>query len=444
MNRKIIFSLLSLLLAKASFSQDTIHTFNLVQAQAYALENSYQAQTAELDIEKAERKRKETIAIGLPQLNAEASYQSYIQQPVQLVPGEFFGQPGEFAEVSFVTEQQMSAGATANQLIFDGSYIVGLQASKVYLQLSKNQKLLSDIEVKNQVAKAYAQVLIAERNASILGENLKNLEQSAYETSELYKSGFLEEQDSEQLELLVANIKNSHDNALRQVDISKNLLKFQMGKPISESIVLTDSLEGILSQTAPQGFLNTEFDVKQHIEYKSMLTQQQATELLWKREKTNYLPRISAFYNYQQNSFSDQFDFFTNAKWYPTQVWGLNLSLPIFSSFGRYHKVQQAKIEMLKVEINRQQISEALQLEVENSRSEYVFAFNQYEAKKRSIDLAQRIYNKTKIKFEEGISSSLELTQASNQLLESQGEYVSASFQLINAKINLDKALNNY
>lgn len=445
MKSKLLLKLSLLCLFSISISVVNAQQFSLEEAQQYAVEHSYQARSANLEVEKSQRKVKETISTGLPQVNATASYQNFLELPRQLVPAEFFGgREGEFAEVVFGTEQQMGFDLRATQLLFDGSYFVGLQASKVYLELSKNDQRKTETEIKQMVTQAYGNVLVTEENIEILKQNMENLQSQLDETKALYENGFAEEQDRDQLELLLANAKNAYEQALRQKDISRNQLKFMMGIDINSEIELTDQLDEITISNAGESLLNTEFDVKNHIDYKVLSTQEQASKLLFKQEKSTYLPKLSAFASYQQNSYSNEFNFFDDSRWFPTEVVGLNFSMPIFSSLGRNQRVQQAKIEMEQVGVAKKQMEQQLLIQVENARSEYTFALSQYNTAKENLKLAERIYNKTKIKYEEGVNSSMDLTQANNQLLDTQGNYINAALQLINAKSNLDKALNNY
>jgi outer membrane protein TolC len=445
MKNKFMQQLSLLCIFTIAFTVAKAQQYSLEEAKQFAVEHSYQAQTADLEVDKSRRKVKETISTGLPQVNATASYQNFLELPRQLVPAEFFGgNEGEFAEVVFGTEQQMGFDLRATQLLFDGSYFVGLQASKVYLELSKNDQRKTETEIKQMVTQAYGNVLVTEENIEILKQNMENLQSQLEETKALYENGFAEEQDRDQLELLLSNAKNAYEQSIRQKDISRNQLKFMMGIDITTEIELTDDLDAITIHNSNEDFLSKEFDVTTHIDYKVINTQERASELLLKQQKSTYLPKLSAFASYQQNSYSNEFNFFDDSRWFPTEVVGLNFSMPIFSSFGRNQRVQQAKIEMQQVGVAKKQVEQKLLVELETARSEYTFALSQYQTAKDNLTLAERIFNKTQIKYDEGVSSSMELTQANNQLLDTQGNYINASLQLINAKSNIDKALNNY
>jgi outer membrane protein TolC len=415
----------------------------LQQAQGYAIQNSYMSITAEKDVQIADRQVLETIGTGLPQVNASANFQKYLQTPLSLIPADVFGgTEGEFSEVFLGTDMQAGANLRIEQLIFSGSYIVGLQASKTFLQISKNDKKKTAIEVKNMVTVAYGNAVVALRNVEILKENVESLEQSAFEIGELYKNGFAEEQDKDQIDLTLANVKNAQEQAVRTVVVVNNQLKFVMGMDINSTLTLTDDLGVVTSLSSSQDYLTKEFDVNSHIDYQIINTQEKATSLLLKQQKSTVLPSLSAFYNLSSNAFANEFDFLDNKRFYNGQLVGLNLNIPLFSGFGRMTRIQQAQLNLEKIEVAKRQVEQQLTINAQNSKSQYTFALSQYKTTEGNLNLAQRIYNKTKIKYEEGISTSLELTQANNQLLQSQTSYISAAVQLIQAKSNLDKALN--
>jgi outer membrane protein TolC len=448
LNKLITLSLFSFLFATAN-AQDSTQTyqFTLKQAQDYAVLNSYQTLSAMKDVEKSERKVWETTAMGLPQVSGSGSYNYNIKQPVQLLPAQFLdpsAPAGTFAPVTFGTKQSMSAAINVNQLLFDGSYIVGLQASKLYKELSVNDKAKSEIEIKDQVTQAYGGVLVAERNKTILEENLANIDKIVSDNKALYENGFVAEQDYDQLRLLRSQTKSAYDNADRQVQISKNLLKFSLGIEIANTIELTQPLDQIVNEVDAEGLLSSEFNIETHIDFRIIENQERASLLIIKQEKSTFLPRLSANYSYQQNSFSQDFDFFSNAPWYNAQFVGVSLNVPIFSSGMRLAKVKQAQLDFEKVVIAKKQVSENLKMGLMTSRSDYTYALDQYNSQKENMELANRIFTKEQIKYQEGISSSLELTQANNQLLSTQGDYLNSILQLISAKSKLDKALNNY
>jgi outer membrane protein TolC len=438
---------ISLLLASSftimGWSQQS---FSLQQARQYALEHNYQAKNAAYDVEVAQRKIKETIAIGLPQLSGKASYNNYIKQPVQLVPAEFFGgAPGEFSEIIFGTKQNATGELMATQLLFDGSYIVGLQATKAYLKLAKNQQRLSDLEVQEAVTNAYHMVLVAEKNVTILESSLEKVKRIWRETQAMFENGFVEESDVDQMAINYKNLENSYNNAKVQAEVARKMLNFQLGLNLEATIILTDGIDELAQMQSDQGFFQSTFDVSQNANYQLANTNLMLQGLQLKNQKAKYLPQLSMFATHQENSFGNEFNFLSSdATWFPTTLIGVNLNVPIFSSGMRRQQVKQANIEVLKAEQTLLQATQGAELEMLNARAEYNNALAVYQNETQSLKLAEKIKDKTTIKYQEGISSSFELTQAENQYLTTQGQYIQATFSLLSSKNKLDKALNNY
>ncbi|PCJ82846.1 MAG: hypothetical protein COA57_12855 [Flavobacteriales bacterium] len=442
-------------------------SFSLKEALDYAVKNSYQSQTAALDIEVSEQTVKSVTAIGYPQINATGSFQNYIDLPIFVVPSDAFGFPdwfnewinsvsqstqtypnipagngSEFQELQFGSKYNSSGSITVNQLIFDGSYFIGLKAAKIFVEVTQHSLTKTETEVKMLVTQSYYTALVSEENINILSENNKTLEKTLAETKAMYEAGFVEEMDVEQLKLMLANVENSFKTAQQQSEISRSLLKFQMGLDIAQKIELKDDISSLLGATEV-ALVTQDFKIENHIDFKLVATNETLMELNTKAEKMKYIPRLSGFFNHQQNSYRNEFDFFSGGKWYPTTLWGINLSVPLFGGFGRQANLQKAKLELEKAQIQKEMVEQNLKLQEQVSRAEYNTAMDVYKNQKENLALADKIRNKTAIKFREGVASSMELTQAENQYLTTQGNYIQSVFQLLNAKTKLDKALNN-
>ncbi|MFT6717726.1 MAG: outer membrane protein [Sphingobacteriales bacterium] len=419
-------------------------SFSLQEALDYSAKNGYQYRLSEMDLEKAKQKVKETIAIGLPQVNAKASYQNFLKQPVQVVPAEFFGgQAGEFAEVIFGTKQNASAEISASQLLFDGSYIVGLQATKAFVRLSEEQVEKSKLDTKVAVAEAYSLVLAAQENVRILSDNQESMEKMLLETKAMYDIGFVAEEDVDQLDITVSRVKSKIKNAENQVKIAMSLLKFRMGVPIDVEILLTDNVEGLITTTSSPMDMSGGMSFSRNINVSLARTNATLQKLSMKNAKAGYLPRVAAFASYQQNSFANDFNFLNpEAKWFPTAVVGLNLDIPIFSSGMKHQKVAQAKVEYQKARVQERMAKEGARLEFETASTEYLNAQEIFQLEKRNLALSKKVKETTSIKFKEGLSSSFELVQSESQLAQSQGAYIQSIILLLNAKTKLDKALN--
>ncbi|WP_411765926.1 TolC family protein [Winogradskyella sp. A3E31] len=442
--RKPLITLLIFLVPVISFTQEVPNSFTLEEAIAFALENNRTSKNAQRDIEAAKEQQWETIATGLPQIDASASYQNNLKQQVSLVPAEFFGgQEGEFAEVVFGTKQNVNATATLNQLIFDGSYLVGLQASKVFLEISKNAKEKTDLEVRKMVINAYGNVLISQESEAILEKNKTILAENLDETQKIYENGLEEEESVEQLRITLAEIESALKNATRLKNISQQLLNITLGININTDISLTDSLENLAAKNVSLALLTEDSSVENTIDFKIAQNDVRSKELMVKLEKSKALPRLTGYLNGGYLGFSDDFTFFdSDQNWSGFSSFGLNLNIPIFSSFGRKAKTQRAEINLDIAEENLTELEQQINLQIETAKSNYQFAIEDYNIKKDNLQLAERIEAKNQTKFFEGIASSFELRQAQNQLYSAQNAYLEAMLNVINTKTELETALN--
>lgn len=466
MKRTNIF-LMFLFLAYNSLGQiknDSVYYFSLKQAQQFAKENSYKTKNAETDVSIAKKQVNQTTTYGLPQISSTASYQNYINIPTQLMPnfltpavdgvllqhglitpGELLPSSDDKFPVQFGSKNNFTADLTATQLIFDGTYIVGLQAAKTYLEISKNTYLKTEIEVTEDVAQAYYLVLVAEANRNILDTTLQNLNKILNDTKEYLENGFIEETDVDQFQILVTTITNKLNMVDRQIEIAYNLLKFQMGIDLSTKIILTDQLNDLLLNAVAQNLVSKDFTYTNHIDFKTLLTLEKINQLSLKKDKFGYLPTIYTFINTSRNAQRSTFNFLEkNQDWFKTTIFGISLSIPIFDSGQKHFKIQQDKLELEKTKVLQEQLQQALILDVENSKATLKSYTDQYETDRNNMLLAKKIYEKTIIKYKEGISSSLDLTQTYNQFLTSQGTYFTTVLDLLNAQSSLNKALNNY
>lgn len=426
-----------------SFQAQEKKNFSLEEAVAYAKLNSYAMQNAGDDIEIAKRKVWETTTMGLPQINGSASYQNFLKKPVSLIPADFFGgPPGTYAEISFGTKHNMSASATLSQLIFNGSYLVGLQSSKVYLAISESIQEKTDISIKQGVINAYAGVLMTREGVEILKKNKNNLEKLLFDTREVIKNGFAEEQDAEQLTLTLTEVDNQLKNLKRLDQYNLNMLKYIMGIPTEQDITLTDTLEKLITTNNNLTLLNNPFEYQNHIDFKMSENAVKAGELMIKLEKSKALPSVAAFLNYGVNAYNEEFKFFNkDQQWFGNSIFGVQIDIPIFSSLQRTSRVQQAKIGMDKAQRNQLETVEKLNLSHQNAKINYENALNSFYTSKEGITLAESIERKVNIKFKEGISGSFELSNAQIQLYGKQQEYLQSIFNLISKKAALENAL---
>lgn len=419
------------------------YSFSLNEAIEHALINNYNAINAARDIDAAKKKKWETTTIGLPQINASLGYQNNIELQKSLIPAEFFGgQPGEFAEVAFGTRHNMIGNATVSQLIFNGSYIVGLQSAKVYLQISENAKIKTNQEIREMVVNAYGNVLLANESIAILEKNKTNLEKTLNETTQIFKNGLIEEENVEQLQITLTTIKSAQENIKRQKVIATNMLKLILGITIEKELILTENLNNLALNNVNFELSTTPFQVENSIDFKIQENLVQSKKLLLLLEKSNALPSLAAAYNFGYNAFGNQFQFFTNnQRWLNFSNVGLSLNVPIFSSLGRSARTQQAKIALEQAKTQMTQVEQSLKLQFEKAKSDYEYSLEQLNTTKSSLTLAERIENKQQIKLKEGLSSSFDLSEAQRQLYATQQNYLQAMLDVINKKASLEKII---
>ncbi|MFY0712372.1 TolC family protein [Seonamhaeicola sp. NFXS20] len=441
-NRLILF--FSLLSSFGLFSQENSLSFSLQEAIDYALEHNRTVQNAALDIEAAKKQKWETTSTGLPQINASIDYNNWLKQQISLIPAEFFGgNPGEYAEVIFTTKQSLTATATLSQKIFDGSYLVGLQSAKVYLEISKNAKEKTDLEIRQAVINAYGNVLLAEESIGILKRNIEVLQKNLDEITKIYENGLEEEESVEQLQITLSSVQSNLNNTQRLKNIAYQMLNITLGIDVQNKITLTDSLESLASENITLNIFESENAVENNIDYKIATNNIRSNELLLKLEKSKALPTLNAFVNGSYNGYGEQFDFLKKEQdWYGASLFGVSMNIPIFSSLGRSAATQKAKINLEKAKNDFENTKQQLKLEISQAKSNYLFSIEEYENKKQNLALAERIEQKNQTKFFEGISSSFDLRQAQTQLYASQQEFLQAMLDLINNKAELDKVLN--
>lgn len=425
---------------KKSFS------FTLQQAIDHAIENNYTAINAKRDIEAAKQKKWETTSSGLPQITSNLQYLNNLDFQVQGVSGNAFnpgGDPNEISTIAFGTKHSMNASATLSQLIFDGSYIVGLQSAKVYLQISENAKEKTDLEIREMVTNAYGNVLLARESVLIFEKNKTTLEKTLFETNETFKNGLTEEENVEQLQITLTQLNSSLSNAKKREEIALNLLKISMGIDINNEVILTEKLDDLAISNVDLAALNEEFDANNSIDFKIQKNNEESKRLLLKLERFRALPTIGAQLNYGANTFANKFDFLTtDQKWYNYSNFGVNVSLPIFSSFRDRARTQQAKIAFEQAKTQLTETEQRLKLQYQQAKTDYEFSIEQYGASKSNLKLAERIEGKQQIKFKEGLSTSFEFTEAQRQLYTAQQNYLQAMIDVMNKKATLDKLTN--
>ena len=418
-------------------------SYSLKEAQDYALKNAYSVVGKELEYKKAKKQILETAAIGLPQINFSADYTYNSQIAATPLPDGFLGpEDGQPDLAKFGVEHQTVAVLSGSQLIFDASYIVALQATRVVKDIASLNIEKAKIDIRADVAKAYYLVLVSSETEKIVSGNVESLKKNLFEMREFYKNGLVEEQDVDQLELLLNTQESSLQNAQRQSDLALKMLKFQMGMDINTEMSLKDKLESLMNDES-EGEALQNFNLDTHIDFRILESQKKAASLQLANQRNTLFPKLSAFARHTESNFSNtEFNAFNfNTFWVPGTSLGLSLNWSLFTGLGRTARIQQARIDLDRLDIATASTKSGLEMSYFRAKSDYKFALDNYNTQKRNIELSERIRNKTRIKYKEGISSSLDLTQAENQYLQAQGSYIQSILNLLNSKEEFSRTL---
>ena len=421
-------------------AQEKSMRISLDEAIDFAIENSYNTKASKNGISSAKQTVRETTASGLPQINASFDYQNFLKQPVSLAD---FNGDGIDEQFVFGKKQNLSATVTLSQLIFDGSYLVALKASKAYLKISEQANEKTEILTREAVVNAYGTVLVSEKSILILEGNLNILEKNLNDAQKIYENGFNEQEDVEQLEITFGTLKNQLNNLERMKGIAYQMLNLALGNPVNTSLVLTDTLDALAATNIDLALVSETFNFSQHIDFKIAENDRESKRLLMQLEKSKALPSLSAFVNYGNQAFSDSFSFFNrDQQWFDSSLLGVSLKVPIFSSFSRKARTAQARIALETADVRLEEVKQRLSLVAQKAKNEYQLSVENYTTAKRNVRLSERIEKKQRIKFFEGISSSFDLLQAQNQLYTQQQNYVQSMLDVIAKKVALENALN--
>ena len=432
--------------ALSSYAQQTpvtapqTYSFSLADCINYAYLHQDTVKNAALDIKSAEYKVKETTGQGLPQLSGSASIIDYLKIPTTLLPGEFFGQPaGTFIPVKFGVKYQSNFGFDASQLLFDGTFFIGLKASKTYKELSQKNFVRSKIEANVIVSKAYYQVLVSNERVKLLDANLNQLKQQVDQTTAQNKQGFVEKIDVDRITVQYNSLVTQRENTLRLLALGYQMLKFQMGMPIENNLVLIDKLEDVKMDENIAGSNIDSALYHNRIEYSLVQTQIKLNQLDVQRNKAKFYPTLSAVANYtssyQNNGFGNLY-----SNQFPSSYVGLRLNVPIFNGFQRTNQLRQAQVAVQKSQNDLDNVKNGLALQAEAARITYINGLQTLNSQRKNRELAQEVLRVSKIKYQQGVGSSLEITQAETALVSADDDYIQGLYQALVSKVDLDRA----
>ena len=448
----ILFLLVAMIFYHAAYAQQD-SVFTLDKCIDYAIKNQASVKNAELDQQISKYKVNETRAYGLPQIGFEANTMYNIAlQPFFLTNANAskFGYPVSpnanpadiyAGQQLFQLKAMNTATLNASQIIFDASYLVGLKASKIYSELATKSLTQTKIETTDKITKGFYLVLINEQRIKLLDANIARIDTSLKQLKEVNKSGFAEGLDVNRLEVTSNNLKTDRLNVQNQLILTYALLKYQMSYPVEKDLKLNGTLDELVARLNSLSNPSTNaFDYNSRIEYSLLGTQKRLQELNYKNKKSLSYPKLVAFGTAGLvNSQNDYMKLFSTS-YYGYGFIGAKLSVPVFTGLNHYYQQQGAKLEVQKVQNNMDMMQDAIDLQVQQTKIILNNNLENIKSQKRNLELAEQVIKQTKIKYDEGVGTNLEVIDAENSFKTAQTNYYDAVYNALVSLIDYQKA----
>jgi len=423
MRRKQIVTVILVLLMLGTTSAQEKLTLDLEGAKEHALDYNLTIKNSGLAVDQSQQQLWEAISAGLPHINASADYSNALGAEISI-------QFDENAPPSTIPIKPTSNfNLNLNQLLFNGGYIVGIQTAKLAEKLAEKNQSKTKQDIVSQVIEGYYLVLLSEESLKILETNIANLREIYRKTEPMVKVGMIEELELDQLSVQVNSLDNALKSAERQYEMAKNLLRVQLGVTAETELELTETLVEVMDEkNTAELLMENSFEVAENIDYQLMDVQEEMTEKQIKMQKANYLPTLSGYYNYTEKILKPAFDMS------PKHMIGLQMDIPIFSSGERRSKVRQAKIDLETTRNNKSLLEDQLSIQYKQLQFNLRSAYESYETQQKNVEVARRVYENIKRKYEQGMISGIELTTADNNYLQAETEYLNSMLEVLQAQ----------
>lgn len=454
---------------QAQTAADDTLKVSLDEAKAYAVIHSNDIRQNAYEVDRAHLIVKQATAVLLPQVSGEASYTYYTKVPASIIPSSSFtssftpivnaiGQsigsvPGadltpllalqnqQGGDIAFPLGQKnaFSAKISLFQTLFNGVYLIGLQGAKMFIDLTKAEKDVKDVDVSDNVIRAYYGTLIARENVNIVSENIEHLNKLLYETQQIYKQGFAEQLDVDRLTLSLSTLKSQIEGLKAQAILAETNLKFQMGYPVDKAIVLTEDVHKVVDNLQPLLDSAPSFNARKEV--RLMNVREEINKVKVKKEKYQYLPVLNAFAALGSAAQRDKFSEVFQNKWQNFHYVGIQMQVPIWDNFAKKREWQQTEIDIAKIKLGKLQMQEGFKMQYIKAKTDFENAYRDVQIQKDNITLAKKIYDVAQKKYKEGVGSSLEMTQAETQYYINQAQYLGAVYKALIARTDIDKSL---
>lgn len=411
----------------------------------YALRHNYDYKKAQLDKSISYEKTFEILTAGFPKVNGSLGYQNLFIPNTSVAKGENFGQPGRLVPLQFGIEHNVSTGINVQQLIFDGRYLVGVQAREAVKKLADAQVKMSERDVKVLVTNSFYQAVVAEHSIAQLQSSRDVLERLHSDAQKVYSQGLIEELDVERLQYNVKTLDNTINTLKTQAEIALLALKLNMGFPLDENLKLfykLDAFDTKISDIKNVNVLsNIHYENREEINILDQAIKLKKYDL--KQTKAGYLPSVYGAFNYGFQSMRTQFDFLSSADWYKYGNFGLQINVPIFDGFTRKSQVKQLNLGIEKLNIEKEQLANAMKLQAINARLSLQNSIDEYENQSNILKLAEKIEKKTQVKYKEGVGSSYEFATAQNDRIQQYLKLLQSQLNVLMKFTEYNKASGN-
>lgn len=428
MNKRVILiGLISLFVSAHIAKAQDILKLSVQEAEQYAIEHNRTMQNASLDIKQAKAARWQTLSSMLPQVSAGFSYQNYCGYELNMM-----GMP--------IPMNPSGTFNTTVSMALTGAQVVGTMLANLSIEMADITKQQTEQSISKSVRSVYLSILVMEKTVSLLDSSLVNLENLERTTINAVKAGAAEQVDADQISIQVNSMKNNINSTSRSLEMLYNSLQLQLGADINTKIELTGSLDDILNTDGIKLLLLESFDINNNYDYQLLKKSEELTKRQVTMSWMDFLPTISVYYQYSKLTYFGKDAGFSMT---PPNMIGASVNLPIFSSGTRVAKVKEAKINLQKMQNTIKSTEDALYVQERQLRYNLVSALENYENQADNIDVSQRVFNNILTKYKYGMSSSLDVTNASNNLITAQSNYVQSVMTLLNAQIELETLMNN-
>ncbi len=417
------------------------HAMSAKEAVDYALKNSFQVKNALIGIQLQLQTNREITASAYPQIDGSVNFTDYLSIPTSLLPGEFFGQPsGTYLPIKFGLKYNSTYGVNLRQILFDGQVFVGLKARSASIKYAEQNVAVTQEQIKTNVYKVYYQLVVGRNQISLIDANIARSEKLLHDTKELFKNGFQEKLDADKVNVSLSNLKTDRTRVESQLQTGNLALKYLMGMPVKDELQLTDSLR---DSDLKENLLNDgSFKYEDRVEYQLLQTTARLGEFNIKRYKASYYPALTLTGGYSRNAQRNQFNFLKGSEpWFTNSFFGIGLAVPIFDGFAKDARVQQAKLQLQQTQNNIANLENSINNDLQTAKVQMASALLNMDEQKKNMALSEQVYNQTKLKYEQGLGSNLEVTNAETDMITSQNNYFSAVYDAIIARIDYLKAI---